>query len=72
MRSVLLLAALLPALGPAQQPTRERPTPEEAVRQKLGSPFLHHADWTTDYGEALERAADEQKLVLGYFTTAYY
>ena len=68
----LVAVGMLAALIGAQQPTSERPSPEDALRDKLASPFLHHADWTTDYATALRVAAGEDKLVLGYFTTAYY
>ncbi len=56
----------------AQEPGQERPSPAVALQQKLASPFLRHADWTTDYDAALRTATAEKKLILGYFTTAYY
>ena len=56
----------------AQEPGGQRPTPAAALEQKLASPFLRHADWTTDYDAALRTAVAEKKLILSYFTTAYY
>jgi len=56
----------------AQEAGPERPSPAVAMQQKLASPFLRHADWTTDYDEALRIAVAEKKLILGYFTTANY
>lgn len=72
MHRTLVAVGMLAALIGAQQPASERPSPEEALRGKLASPFLHHADWTTDYAAALQSAASEGKLVFGYFTTANY
>lgn len=48
------------------------PDPAELLRSKLASPFLEHADWTTDYDEARRRAHERGQLVFGYFTTAGY
>ena len=69
--AAFVLAALV-SLAIAQEPSQQRPSPAVALRQKLASPFLRHADWTTDYAAALRTAAAEKKLILGYFTTAYY
>lgn len=58
------------AVPAVAQAAGERPSPAAALREKLASPFLRHADWTTDHAAALRTAKDEKKLILGYFTTA--
>lgn len=58
----LSLATLLPAQGY---------DPEQLVArrlEKLQSPFLKQADWTTDYDRALAAAAERQQLIFAYFT----
>ena len=47
-------------------------TPEEQLQAKLASPFLKNASWHTDYNKAIEAAAQTEKLIFGYFTTAGY
>lgn len=69
--AVGVLASLVGG-GLAQEAGQERPSPAVAMQQKLASPFLRHADWTTDYDAALRTAVAEKKLILGYFTTANY
>ncbi|MBK8976813.1 MAG: hypothetical protein IPM29_12920 [Planctomycetes bacterium] len=72
MLRTLAAVSALAALSAAQSPTPARPSPEQALREKLASPFLRHADWTTDYDDALAAAAREDRLIFAYFTTAYH
>ncbi len=64
----LVATALSIGLLTGQDP----PDPAQLLRDKLASPFLHHADWTTDYDLARRRAKERTQLVFGYFTTAGY
>ncbi len=51
---------------------QSRPAPADALASKLASPFLKHAPWLLEYEAALVAAAEREKLILGYFTTANY
>lgn len=66
MRTTIAFLLAAPLLGQAAQ------DPTELLRAKLASPFLEHADWTTDYDAARRAAKERDQLVFGYFTTAGY
>jgi hypothetical protein len=62
----LLLCAAAAAQGDGA------PTAAQKLADKLASPFLQVAPWTTDWDAARANAADAGRLILGYFTTANY
>lgn len=51
---------------------QQRPDPAQELESKLASPFLRHAEWTTDYDVARRQAKQRGALIFGYFTTAGY
>lgn len=69
---VLALGLLVAPLFGQVGSERASQDPAELLRAKLASPFLHHADWTTDYDAAKRTALQRGQLVFGYFTTAGY
>lgn len=70
MRILFALALAVPVAGQQDHPAPKPATPEQLLQAKLAAPFLQRFDWTTDYDLALQRAAQADKLVFGYFTTA--
>ncbi len=68
IRLLFALALAIPVAGQQDQPAPA--TPEQLLQTKLQEPFLQRVDWCTDYDLALQRAAQADKLVFGYFTTA--
>lgn len=71
MRVLALCFLAAPLLGQVGS-ERAVQDPAELLRAKLASPFLYHADWTTDYDEAKRIAKQRGQLIFGYFTTAGY
>lgn len=77
MRGALALALLLGcvAMPASAQERPQRPTvqsEQEKLDAKLASPFLTKVWWELDWDAAKKRAARENKLILGYFTTSGY
>ena len=70
MRLLFALALAVPVAAQQDQPAPKPATPEQLLQTKLREPFLQRVDWCTDYDLALQRAAQADKLVFGYFTTA--
>ena len=80
--ALLAVTAAVPLLG--QQPAtalqpmpaqpRQGPSQEKLIAQrdkKLGKEVFQNADWVLDFAEAKKRAADQDKLILVYFTRSY-
>ena len=64
-----LTGAVLSGAAPAQEKSQEVLALQRA--EKLAKTVFKKADWLFDYDKALERARDEGKLILVYFTRSY-
>ena len=68
---LLLVAALVATLLPAQNPPKSQEELKQLRGEKLAKEVFTQAPWILDYDKARETAKKEGKLMLAYFTRSY-